>query len=304
MIPQAAGSTPARRGCQSGAVDERLRPDSLVVALGRPDGAGAPLNVPVTPASTYRMGGELNYGRDGNPSWAALEAAVGGLEGGVAVAYSSGMAAAAAVLETLPPGATVVASQVAYYGVRVLMGERAEGGRLRVRFVDAQDAGAVGAACEGAALLWLETPMNPLIEIADIAALSAIGHERGAAVLVDSTFATPLRQRPLELGAASCCTARPSSSAATPTCCSASSSRATPAAARRCCTAVRRTARPRGRSSRSSRCAGCGRWRCGSTAPSGRPASWPAASPRIPRWRASVTRVCPRTRATSSRRAR
>jgi cystathionine gamma-synthase len=178
-----------------------LRPDSLVVALGRPQGPGVPLNVPLTPTSTYRFGGELGYGRDGNPGWAALEDALGALEGGDAVAFASGMAAVAAVLETLSAGALVVCSRVAYHGVRVLMRERERAGRLRVLLVDAQDADAVALACDGAALLWLETPMNPLIELVDVAALSAAAHAKGAAVLVDSTFATPLRQRPLEQGA-------------------------------------------------------------------------------------------------------
>ena len=111
------------------------------------------------------------------------------------------MAAVAAVLDTLGRGALVVASAIAYHGVRVLMTERAAAGRLRVDFVDARDVDGVAAACAGAELLWIETPMNPLLDIADIAALSAAAHARGAAVIVDSTLATPLRQRPLELGA-------------------------------------------------------------------------------------------------------
>lgn len=181
--------------------ERALCPDSLVVALGRPQGFGAPMNVPLTLSSTYRLGGELGYGRDGNAGWTALEDALGELEGGGAVAFASGMAAVAAVLETLPAGALVACSRVAYHGVRVLMSEREHGGRLRVLFVDAQDVDAVALACDGAALLWLETPMNPLIELVDVAVLSAAAHAKGAAVLVDSTFATPLRQRPLEQGA-------------------------------------------------------------------------------------------------------
>jgi cystathionine gamma-synthase len=180
---------------------EPLRPDSLVVALGRPAGPGSPTNEPLTPASTFRAGGELVYARDGNPGWAALEAALGALEGGGAVTFASGMAAAAAVLETLAAGALVVVSQVAYHGVRVLAAERAAAGRLRHRTVDARDVAAVTAACAGADLLWLETPMNPLLDIADIAACSAAAHDNGADVIVDSTLATPLRQRPLALGA-------------------------------------------------------------------------------------------------------
>jgi cystathionine gamma-synthase len=181
---------------------ERLRADSLVVALGRPAAEpGAPVNHPLTPAATFHAGGELVYARDGNPGWAALEAALGALEGGEAVAFASGMAAAAAVLETLAPGALVVVSQVAYHGVRVLLTERTAAGRLRHHAVDARDVAAVRAACAGAELLWLETPMNPLLEIADIAACSAAAHAHGAAVIVDSTLATPLRQQPLALGA-------------------------------------------------------------------------------------------------------
>jgi cystathionine gamma-synthase len=191
----------ASSGDSGGAPRSGRAPDSLVVSLGRPDGPGSPVNVPLTLSSTYRVGGELGYARDGNDGWAALEEAVGVLEGGSAVAFASGMAAVAAVLETLGRRALVVASRVVYHGVRVLMDERAAGGRLRVREVDALDLDAVDAACEGAELLWLETPMNPLLDIADIAALSAVAHARGAAVIVDSTLATPLRQLPLDLGA-------------------------------------------------------------------------------------------------------
>ena len=159
------------------------------------------MNVPVTLSSTYRVGGELDYARDGNPGWAAFEQVLGALEGGTCVAFASGMAAAAAVLETLPAGAHIVASKVAYHGVHVLMRERAASGRLRAHLLDVTDVDGVAAACAGAQLLWLETPMNPLIGIADIAALSAVAHAQGAVVLVDSTLATPLRQLPLELGA-------------------------------------------------------------------------------------------------------
>jgi cystathionine gamma-synthase len=179
----------------------KLSPDSLVVALGRPSEPGSPVNTALTLTSTYRAGGELNYARDGNPGWAAFEQVLGTLEGGTCVAFASGMAAAAAVLETLQAGAHVVASKVAYHGVHVLMRDRAASGRLQVHLLDVTDVDAVAAACAGAQLLWLETPMNPLIGIADIAALSAVAHAQGAVVLVDSTLATPLRQLPLELGA-------------------------------------------------------------------------------------------------------
>jgi cystathionine gamma-synthase len=175
--------------------------DSLVVAAGRPSGAGEPVNQPVTFASTYRAGGERVYAREGNPSWAAFEEALGVLEGGTCLAFASGMAAAAAALETLPGGAQVAIARVAYHGVHELIRDRSAAGKLAFAEVDATDMAAVEAACEGAALVWLETPMNPLLGIADIAAVSEIAHSHGARVVVDNTFATPLRQRPLALGA-------------------------------------------------------------------------------------------------------
>jgi len=175
--------------------------ESLLVALGRPDRAGDAVNAALALTSTYRAGGELVYARDGTPTWAQLESVVGALEGGGAVAFSSGMAAATAVLEALPAGARVAVSQVAYHGVHVLLEEREAAGRLTHERVDALDLAAIERACEGAQLLWLESPMNPLIAIADIKAVSAAAHARGASVLVDSTLATPLRQQPLDLGA-------------------------------------------------------------------------------------------------------
>jgi cystathionine gamma-synthase len=175
--------------------------ESLLVALGRPDRAGEAVNAALTLTSTYRAGGEYVYARDGTPTWAQLEAVIGALEGGGAVAFASGMAAAVAVLETLPGGARVAVSQVAYHGVHALLEERETAGRLTHVRVDALDLAAVESACEGAQLLWLESPMNPLIAIADIATLSTTAHARGAAVVVDSTLATPLRQQPLDLGA-------------------------------------------------------------------------------------------------------
>jgi cystathionine gamma-synthase len=178
-----------------------LRPDSLVVAGGRPHEAGGPINRPVSFSSTYRTGGRLAYAREGNPTWAAFEEVLGALEGGSCLAFASGMAAAAALLETLPAGARIAVSGVAYHGLGELVRDRAAAGRLRPEFVDAADLDEIAGGCEGAALLWLETPTNPLLGIVDIAAAARIAHERGALVVVDNTFATPLRQRPLALGA-------------------------------------------------------------------------------------------------------
>lgn len=173
-----------------------------MATAGRPrsDG-GATLNAPIVLASTYRAGGEIVYGRDGNPTVAALEEALGVIEGGTCLAFSSGMSAVAAVLETLPAGAIVVAPRVCYFGVGELLAHREEVGRLGVRRVDTADPGAVVAALDGASLLWLESPTNPLLGIADLRALTDAARSRGVPVVVDNTFATPLRQQPLAFGA-------------------------------------------------------------------------------------------------------
>ena len=177
-------------------------PATQVVALGRPDrGPGAPLNVPPVFTSTYEADGPVNYARAGNPTWTALEDAVGALEGGSALAFASGMAAVSAVLSLVPAGGTVVAPFAAYNGVVVSLTEAAEAGRLTVRWVDVTDSEGVEAALPGADLLWLESPTNPLLSLADLPRLVGSAREAGVLVAVDNTFATPLLQRPLELGA-------------------------------------------------------------------------------------------------------
>lgn len=179
-----------------------LAPATQVVALGRPERSpGAPLNVPPTFTSTYEADGPVNYARAGNPTWTALEEVVGGLEGGSALAFASGMAAVAAVLALVPQGGVVVAPGAAYNGVVVSLAEGVEAGRWEVRWVDLTDAAAVEQALAGADLLWLESPSNPLLDVADLPRLVAAARAEGVLVAVDNTFATPLLQRPLELGA-------------------------------------------------------------------------------------------------------
>jgi len=159
------------------------------------------LSVPVTFASTYVAGGEVEYGRYGNPTWTALETVVGDLEGGWALAFASGLAAISAVLSLLPEGGTAVAPDNAYSGTLSQLRERADAGRGKVRAVEVSDTAAVVAAAEGADLLWLESPTNPRLDVADLPALVTAGHANGALVVVDNTFATPVLQRPLETGA-------------------------------------------------------------------------------------------------------
>lgn len=175
---------------------------TVAVSAGRPPVApDQPLNSPIVPASAFHAGGDIEYAREQAPTTTAVEAAIGALEGGTAVAYSSGMAAANAVMDLVPAGAVVVAPSAAYTGVAVRLRELAEIGRIHLRIIEADDTAAVLDACDGAHLLWLESPTNPMLQVADLAACIAGAHERGALVLVDSTFATPVLQQPLALGA-------------------------------------------------------------------------------------------------------
>jgi cystathionine gamma-synthase len=179
-----------------------LRPETVVINLGRPAAvADGPLNVPITPASALQAGGVSGYARDGHAPWAALEEVIGALEGGRALTFSSGMAAATAAIGLFGAGAVVVAPAVAYMDVRRSLLRLQEAGRAEVRFVDITDTDAVIAACDGADVLWLESPTNPLLGIADLPFLCAAARERRMLCVVDNTFATPLLQRPLELGA-------------------------------------------------------------------------------------------------------
>jgi cystathionine gamma-synthase len=177
-------------------------PDTVTVQAGRPArDPGAPMNPPVTLSSTYVHDARIEYGRDGNETWAALETALGALDGGRAVAFASGLAAATAIADIVPAGGTVALSSVTYHGVRNIFERMATLGRLRLRLAPADDTAALLAAADGADMVWVESIANPLIVVADVPAIAAGARQRGAITVVDSTFATPLRQRPLELGA-------------------------------------------------------------------------------------------------------
>jgi cystathionine gamma-synthase len=152
-------------------------------------------------SSTFAAGGDDVYGRDDNATWRAFEAVLGDLEGGTALAFASGLAALSAVVETLPIGATVVVGEEAYNGTRRWLADAADRGRVGVRVVDVADTAGVVAACDGAQLLCVESPTNPSLTIVDLEAVAAGARASGAMVAVDNTFATPLLQRPLALGA-------------------------------------------------------------------------------------------------------
>lgn len=139
------------------------------------------------------------YGRTDNPTWRALEAAIGSLEGGGCVVFASGMAAISAVLFTVArPGRAVVLPSDGYYKTRALASSTLDALGIAVR--QAPTAGPY-PGLDGAALVLLETPANPGLDVCDIARLSAQAHAAGALVAVDNTTPTPLGQRPLDLGA-------------------------------------------------------------------------------------------------------
>lgn len=182
-----------------------LRPATIAVTGGRPSRQpDAPLNVPITMASTYVAAGDVEYGRYGNPTWSAFEDVLGALEGGRALAFASGMAAATTVLDLVGRDGGVVAPQHAYSGTIMALADLEARGRLHAELVDIADTDAVVGAMkadEDCALLWIESPTNPALELADIETLARAAHELGVRVVVDNTFATPLLQQPLSLGA-------------------------------------------------------------------------------------------------------
>lgn len=179
-----------------------FRPETSAITAGRPDAApDASLNPPIVISSTFHAGGPVGYGRYGNESWSALEAAISELEGGQTLSFSSGMAAISAVFSILPIGAPVVAGNQGYSGTMGLLNQFHTSGRLEVRFVEITDTDEVISAMKGAALVWLESPTNPCLDVADLPKIIAAAKKLSIGVGVDNTFATPLVQQPLSMGA-------------------------------------------------------------------------------------------------------
>ncbi|MEO8274008.1 MAG: aminotransferase class I/II-fold pyridoxal phosphate-dependent enzyme [Chloroflexota bacterium] len=182
--------------------DEPLHPDTIAVVAGRPArGPGVPLNNPIVPASTFHIGGDLGYAREGNPGWNALEAAIGELEHGHCVTFASGLAASAAILDELPRGARVIAQRAPYFGVAEQLRERAQRGLIELETHATLTVDGLAATVDGAALVWIESPTNPMLDVVDLPAVIALAKRAGALVVVDNTFASPIGQTPLLLGA-------------------------------------------------------------------------------------------------------
>jgi len=181
---------------------DSLHNETKVVAAGRPDKKpDGPLNPPISLNSTFHEGGPIGYGRYGNESWSALEEAISSLEGGQTLIYSSGMAAISSVFSLLPHGAVLTASHHGYQGTTVMLKQMHESGRLTVRFVDLADTEATLAQIPGTQMLYLESPINPGIEVVDLPKLIAAGKAAGCGVAVDNTLASPMVQNPLAMGA-------------------------------------------------------------------------------------------------------
>jgi cystathionine gamma-synthase len=182
---------------------DELHVESIAVAAGRPHEPGGPLNTPIVLTAPYLHAPDDNaYARhDVSPTVASFEAALGALEGGTALAFASGIAAVAAVVDGLHAGSVAVVPTAAYSGTVSIFDAQQRLGRLSLRHVDPADTAAVIAAVDGAALVWLETVGNPLMAVPDVPAIAAAAHAAGAIVGVDATFSTPLVVRALEFGA-------------------------------------------------------------------------------------------------------
>lgn len=179
-----------------------IKSASWLVAGGRPSAPGAPLNEPLVPASNFILGSVRTYARaDGSPTWEALEELVGGLESGKSVAFASGMAAIASVFDQLAPDDVVVLPEDCYQGVAGLASAGADRRRWSVQHLAVEDTAGWIRASTFAGLIWLESASNPLLTVADLQAICAAPRKPGAILAVDNTFATPLNQQPLELGA-------------------------------------------------------------------------------------------------------
>jgi cystathionine gamma-synthase len=183
-----------------------LRPESLVVAAGRPARTGGtPLNAPIVLAAPFHHDDRSDangYLRESSSDTVrAFEDALGVLEGGQALAFASGMAAVAAVVEGCPAGTVAVIPESVYSGTVSLFETQQRLGRMQLRPVDVTDTAAVRAAVPGADLVWVETITNPLLGVVDVPAVVEAAHAAGARVAVDATFSTPLSFRPLSHGA-------------------------------------------------------------------------------------------------------
>ena len=168
----------------------------------------APATPPIVMASLFTSAGEIDpgsyaYGRNGNPTWEALEEVLGSLEQADALVFASGQAATLALFLALSEERRrVVLPSDGYYNARALAGLL--GPRLEAVEIDLADVEAVARELDGPAVLWAESPTNPLLRVFDLQELAAVAGRAGAPLVVDNTTATAVLQRPLDLGATAC----------------------------------------------------------------------------------------------------
>jgi cystathionine gamma-synthase len=183
--------------------------ETLAVRAGaEPDELSGGVSPSIQMSTTFRQDGVgrprrgYEYGRSGNPTREALEGAIAALEGGAhGLAYASGLAATQNLLYLLDPGDRLILSDDVYGGTWRLADKVWSRYGIDVEPVDLTDLDAIRRALDGARMVWIETPTNPLLKIVDIGAVARLATAAGAVTVVDNTFATPFIQRPLELGA-------------------------------------------------------------------------------------------------------
>jgi len=181
---------------------DNLQISSWLVAAGRDNSKGAPLNIPPILTSNYILGDEYGYSRnEGTPAWTALEEVLGGMENGKAIVFSSGMAAISAVFNELKNDSIVVLPNDCYQGVASLAAQGEEKGFWKVEKIEVEDTDSWVKAAKYADLIWLESPSNPLLKVGDLVTICAAERKPTAILAVDNTFATSINQRPLDLGA-------------------------------------------------------------------------------------------------------
>lgn len=187
-----------------------MKMETLAVHAGRQtDAATGAIVAPIQMSTTYERDADggyarsFSYTRPDNPTRRALESCIAALEGGAeACCFASGSAATLAVFSLLKPGDHVIAPRECYHGTRQQLRDIVSGWGVRVDFVDPTRLEEIDAHLEPATrLIWIETPCNPTLRITDIAAVAARAHRHGALLVCDNTFATPVLQRPLGLGA-------------------------------------------------------------------------------------------------------
>lgn len=172
------------------------------IALGRPkkyfDG---PLNTTVSLNSTYHAGGEVGYARYGNDTCKDFEEVVGSFENGKTLAFSSGMSAFQAIANTFPIGSKIIASNQGYAGVNATLNKLHNENKINFVPINIENTAEVLQNISGAYMLWIETPTNPMLKVADSETLIRRAKSEGVIVGFDNTFATPLNQKPLDMGA-------------------------------------------------------------------------------------------------------